>query len=359
MTKEYYEILGVSEDASQDKIKQAYRKKAKKYHPDANSEHADEEKFKEINKAYEVLSDPEKREKYDQFGKAGVEGEARGEAGFGGFADLFKDLFGGFGGGRSRNKQGKHLKIPITVSLEDAYDGIEKTFDVERRQQCSMCTGSGAKNGETATCSKCHGRGRVQQVQRTPFGRARTLSECDHCNGRGEVPQTPCPDCEGDGVVLESDTVSIDIPAGVQTGQRLRIRGKGHETRDGRAGDLYAFIDVAEHAELERRDDDLFTTVRVGVGDAVLGGSVEIETPDTTISVDIPAGTQPGQVLRVEGKGMPKQGRGDRYGDLYVEVDVQIPEDVREEQRAVFEELKETPEKEKRFFETVKDIIGG
>lgn len=354
MAKEYYEILGVSENASQEEIKKAYRKKAKKYHPDSNSEQADEEKFKKINKAYDVLSDEEKRQRYDRFGKEGVDAQANVD--FSGFEDLINSLFGGFGGGgRGRQRErSQHMKMRISATLEDAYNGAEKTYDVNRRVQCSDCNGTGAENGNTTTCSECSGRGRVQAVQRTPFGRARTVQECDRCDGRGEVPETRCEVCNGEGVKKATDTLKIDIPQGVRDGQRLRLRGKGHETRNGRAGDLFAFVDLEEHPTLERREDDLFTTVKIGVGDAVLGGVVEVPTPDSTIEVDVPEGTQPNQVLRVEGKGMPAR---HGYGDLFVKVDVTIPENVTEEQEDVFKELKETPENESSFFRTVKDII--
>ncbi len=361
MPKEYYEILGVSEDASQDEIKQAYRKKAKKYHPDSGSEYADEETFKEINKAYDVLSDEEKRKKYDRFGKAGVDAQSRpgGGQGFGGLGDLFEHLFGGMGGGRGRGRErGQHLKIPVTVTLEEAYGGVEKTFKVERRKQCDDCNGSGGDGGNTTTCSNCNGQGRVQAVQRTPFGRARTVKECDECRGRGQIPESTCSTCNGEGVRAVEETLSIDIPAGAENGERLRLRGKGHETRNGDAGNLYVFVDVDEHPDLERREDDLFTTVRVGVGDAALGGTVKVPTPDGSVQVTVPEGTQPGQVLRVEGKGMPTGSTfGSSYGDLYVKVDVHIPQELDDDQKAVFESLKEQPENEKSFFETVKDIV--
>ncbi len=357
MPKEYYEILGVSEDASQEEIKKAYRKKAKKYHPDANSDSADEEKFKKINKAYDVLSDEEKRRKYDRFGEAGVNANAGHGGGFGSFQEIFEQIFGGGMGGR-RSERGQHMKIPVTVTLEEAYQGVEKTFKVERQKQCDACNGSGGEGGSTTACSTCGGRGRVQAVQRTPFGRARTVQECGDCGGRGDVPDTPCTDCNGEGVKKMEETLTIDIPAGAETGKRLRIRGKGHEARNGDAGHLYVFVDVEDHPELERREDDLFTTVRVGVGDAALGCAVEVPTADGFVSVTIPAGTQPGQVLRVEGKGMPTGSRfGSSYGDLYVKVDVHIPSNLSDEQESVFEELKEQPENEKSFFETVKDIV--
>lgn len=359
MAKEYYELLGVDEDASQEEIKQAYREKAKKYHPDSNSEHADEEKFKEINKAYEILGDEEKRRKYDQFGEAAFGGGAHsgdtGPGGMGGFQDLFEAIFGGgFGGGQTRS-DGEHLKIPVTVTLEEAYNGVEKTFEVDRRAACDDCDGTGAADGGTVRCSACNGRGKVQEVRRTPFGRGRVVTECDECGGRGSVPETPCNTCNGDGVAEQTETVTVDIPAGVRSGQRLRVRGKGNAVRDGRTGDLFLYVEVEEHPDLERRDADLYTTVKIGVGDAALGGSVTVPTPTGEIAVDVPAGTQPGQVLRVEGEGMPRDRGG--YGDLYVKVDVHIPSDLSEEQQAVFEELKEAPEREKSFFETVKDII--
>ncbi|MDY6777816.1 MAG: DnaJ C-terminal domain-containing protein [Candidatus Nanohaloarchaea archaeon] len=351
MAKEYYELLGVPEDASQEEIKKAYRKKAKKYHPDAGSDTADEEKFKQINKAYEVLSDEEKRRKYDRLGKQAVEGEASAHAGqgFSGFQDLFESIFGG--GSRSQ-QQGQHLKIPVTVSLEDAFHGVEKTFEVERRSQCSDCDGSGASEGKTERCSACNGRGKRQEIRQTPFGRGRVVTECDACSGRGKVPVKKCDRCGGDGVVEDVEKITVQIPEGVRDGQRLRIRGKGHETRDGRTGDLFLYVTVEEHEALERKEDDLFTTVAVGAGDAVLGTDVTVPHPDGAVKVDIPPGTQPGQVLRLAGKGMPGR-RGS--GDLYVKVDIRLPDDERGD--TSLKDLRREPEIEKRFFETVKDVV--
>jgi len=351
--KEYYEVLGVSEDASQEEIKAAYRKKAKRYHPDSNSEAADEQQFQKINKAYEVLSDEEKRKKYDRFGKDGIDANAA-SGGFSDVQDLFNTIFGGGGGGSSGPQQSPHLKIPVQISLEEAYNGVEKTFEVERRASCEACDGTGSADGTTERCPDCNGRGKVRRTQRTPFGKAQVVQECDTCEGRGEVPEEPCDACGGEGLTEQTETVEVEIPAGVQDGQRVRVPGKGNRLRDGRTGDLFLFVGVEDHDTLERKQDDLFTTVTVGIGDAVLGASVEVPTPTSTVAVDVPPGTQPGQVLRLQDQGMPGR-RG--HGDLYVKVDVSVPEDLDPEQEEVFEQLREKPEQDRNFFESVKDLI--
>ncbi|MFB6174849.1 MAG: molecular chaperone DnaJ [Candidatus Nanohalobium sp.] len=359
MAKEYYEILGVSEDASQDEIKKAYRKKAKKYHPDSNSEAADEEKFKKINKAYDVLGDEEKRKKYDRFGKQGVEGSSsRGRRqAASNFQDIFEQIFGGggFGGGRGRRQQkGEDLRIQTSITLEEAYKGVEKSFQVSRKHECEACDGTGAENGDTTTCSNCGGEGRVKKVERTPLGRAQTVQECPECNGTGEIPEEKCSECNGEGLVEEEEQITVDIPKGVRDGQKVRLQGKGNASRKGRSGDLYIYVSVEASDEFERRDSDLFTTLDLGLGDAVLGAEAEIDAPSGTYSVTVPEGAQPGQVLRLSGKGMPGR-RG--YGDLYVKLDVEIPEDAEEEDREVFEKYKKEKETDKSFFETVKDFI--
>lgn len=355
MAKEYYELLDVEEDASQEEIKKAYRKKAKKYHPDSNSESADEEKFKKINKAYDVLSDEEKRKKYDQFGKSGVEGNAatgqrRAAANF---QDIFEQIFGG--GSRQTNRgQNQNLKIPVTISLEEAYKGVEKTYEIERNTACTACNGTGAKNENTEKCKNCQGQGKVREVQRTPLGRTQVVKECENCKGTGQIPETDCSTCNGEGITKEKEKISFEIPKGVKDGQRVRIRGKGHENRKGESGDLYVFVTVEEHEHLERQGKDLYTTLQVGVGDVTLGTKAKIPHPEGDIEVEIPSGTQPGQVLRVSGKGM--SGRRTQ-GDLYIKIDVNIPEKVDEKQKEAFSDLKEDKKVKKTFFETVKDLI--
>ncbi len=357
MAKEYYELLGVSENASQDEIKKAYRKKAKKYHPDSNSEEADEEKFKKINKAYDVLSDEDKRKKYDQFGKQGVEGRAgRGRRqAASNFQDLFEEIFGGggFGGQRGgrRQRKGKDLKMSTTCSLEDAYSGVEKTFEVERKQQCPECRGSGSETGETDICAECDGQGRVQKIEQSIFGRTQTVRECPRCNGTGEIPEENCTECSGEGLSNQTETITVDIPKGIRDGQRLKLNGKGHESRKGRNGDLYLIVQIEEDQNIERREQDLYTTLKVGVADASQGREAKIRHPEGKLKIDIPPGTQPGQVLRVKGKGMPSR-RGN--GDLYIKIDVEIPEKAGDQK---VEQLTKEPEQKKNFFETVKDFI--
>ena len=359
MAKEYYEVLGVSESASQEEIKKAYRKKAKKYHPDSNKDTADEEKFKKINKAYDVLSDEEKKKKYDRFGKEGVQGSShRGQRrASANFQDIFEQIFGGGGmGDRGRREaQGENLKVQTTISLEEAYKGVEKTFKVTRKSECSSCNGSGAENGNTSTCSNCDGRGKVEQVRRTPLGRARQVTECPECDGTGDIPEEMCSECNGSGITEDDEEITVDIPKGVKDSQRLRVNGKGHTARNGNSGDLYIFVTVEPHESLERKDSDLYTTVKIGVGDAALGTKVEVPHPESEIEVDIPSGTQPGQVMRVSGKGMPS---GWGSGDLYVKVDVDIPQNLTEEQEEVMNELREAESNQKNFFESVKDFIG-
>jgi len=354
--KEYYELLGVSEDASQDKIKKAYRKKAKKYHPDSNGDEADEEKFKKINKAYDVLSDEDKRKKYDRFGKQGVEGNAQAgqQRASQNFQDIFEHLFGG--GGRRGRSSGQNLRIQTAVTLKEAYKGVEKSFEVSRKSKCSACNGSGAEDGNTETCPECGGDGQVREVRRTPFGRTQTVNECPECNGTGQIPEEPCSDCGGDGVTEKDETITIDIPAGVKDGQRLKVAGKGNETKKGRPGDLIIRVSVETHDSLERRESDLFTTAKVGIGDVALGAEITVPTPDSEIQVEIPEGTQPGQVLRVNGKGMPSR-RGRGYGDLFIKIDVDIPDELTEEQKDALEGLRQEEEGSKTIFETVKDFI--
>jgi len=353
MAKEYYELLGVGENASQDEIKKSYRKKAKKYHPESNKDTADDEEFKKINKAYDVLSDEDKRKKYDRFGKQGVSGNARAgqQRAASNFQDIFEEIFGG---GSNRRSRGQDLRIETSISLKEAYKGASKTVKLTRKSQCDECNGSGAENGNTKTCPNCNGQGRVREVERSVFGRREVVKEWPRGDGRGDVPESKCSECNGDGLNEVEETISFDIPAGVKDGQRVRLDGKGHENREGRSGNLLVDIRVEPHESLERRGADLYTVKKIGVGDAALGCKVSVTHPEKEIKVDVPSGTQPGQVLRVTGKGMPQQFGS---GDLFIKIDVDIPENLDEEQKEVFEDLRKKPESSKSFFESVKDFI--
>ncbi|MCJ7428856.1 MAG: J domain-containing protein [Candidatus Nanohaloarchaeota archaeon QJJ-5] len=352
MAKEYYDLLGVDQNASQDEIKKAYRKKAKKYHPDSNSDQADEEKFKKINKAYDVLSDEEKRKKYDQFGKAAVDGSAETGAGFQNLQDLFETLLGG-GGGRGRSQQTADIKETITITLEDAYHGTETTITVKRQAACEQCDGTGAENGNTTTCQQCNGQGRVKAVRRTPFGRSRVVEQCDQCHGRGTQPETACSACSGTGTTQTQETITVDVPAGVEHRQRLRIKNKGNRLPNGETGDLYLFVGIKGDEQFERRNNDLFTTLEIGLGDAVLGAEKTIDVFGKTLSVSIPEGIQPGDVLRLKGEGMP----GRRHdGDIYLKIDIDIPEDLDEQTKELFEQFRTEPTTENSFFDSVKDL---
>ena len=300
-----------------------------------------------------MLSDEEKRKKYDRFGKQGVSGNARAgqRRAASNFQDIFEEIFGG---GSRRKSRGQNLRIETSISLAEAYKGVNKTVKVKRKSRCDKCNGSGAENGETETCPNCNGQGRVREVERSIFGRRQVVKECPRCDGRGEVPETKCSKCDGEGLNEVEETISFDIPAGVKDGQRVRLDGKGHENREGRSGDLLVDIRVEPHNSLERRGADLYTVKKIGVGDAALGCKVTVKHPEKEISVDVPSGTQPGQVLRVNGKGMPQQFGS---GDLFIKIDVEIPESLNEEQREVFEDLRKKPESSKSFFESVKDFI--
>jgi len=367
MAKEYYEILGVDEDASQKEIKKAFRRKAKKYHPDSGSEEADEERFKEINEAYQVLSDEDKRKKYDQFGKAGISDEARRRArtDFSGFEDLFQSLFGGGGffggGGGRRQRRGKNLRAKLNVSLEEAYQGTEKTLRVTRYKRCSQCDGTGSEGGELTSCSKCQGRGRVKRTKRTPFGTQTVISECQECEGRGKVPEEPCGNCGGSGRVKGQEEVKVDVPAGVITGQKLRVGNKGnYGGRNRGTGDLYIVVNVQNHEFFERREENLFYNLELTMPQAALGDKVKVPTMDNEVKIEIPAGTQTGDIFRLKSKGMPRvRGRG--QGDLYLKAVVETPKDLSKEENELLEQLKEIEgeksKAEKGFFEAVKDNI--
>lgn len=355
--RDYYEILGVSKTASADEIKKAYRKKAIEYHPDKNPGNKEaEEKFKEAAEAYEVLSDAQKRQRYDQFGHAGVGGAASGGYGGGGmsmddifshFGDIFGGHFGGFGGfgggsrgGGQRVRRGSDLRVKVKLNLAEIATGVEKKIKVKKYVSCSHCTGSGSANGsQPATCTTCHGSGRVTRVQQTILGQMQTASECPTCGGDGKIIRDKCSHCAGEGIVREDEVISINIPAGVMEGMQLSMNGKGNAARRGGInGDLLVLVEEESHPELIRDENDLIYNLLLTLPTAILGGQVEVPTVDGKVKVTINPGTQPGKVLRLRGKGLPSV---NRYGtgDLLVNVGVYIPENLNKDEKAIFEKL--------------------
>ena len=355
--RDYYEILGVSKTASADEIKKAYRKKAIEYHPDKNPGNKEaEEKFKEAAEAYEVLSDAQKRQRYDQFGHAGVGGAASGGYGGGGmsmddifshFGDIFGGHFGGFGGfgggsrgGGQRVRRGSDLRVKVKLNLAEIAAGVEKKIKVKKYVSCSHCTGSGSANGsQPATCTTCHGSGRVTRVQQTILGQMQTASECPTCGGDGKIIRDKCSHCAGEGIVREDEVISINIPAGVMEGMQLSMNGKGNAARRGGVnGDLLVLVEEEAHPELIRDENDLIYNLLLTLPTAILGGQVEVPTVDGKVKVTINPGTQPGKVLRLRGKGLPSV---NRYGtgDLLVNVGVYVPENLNKDEKAIFEKL--------------------
>lgn len=357
--RDYYEVLGVSKTASPEEIKKAYRTLVKKYHPDVSTEPKDvaEAKFKEISEAYEVLSDPQKRGLYDQYGHAGVDGSF----GSGGFSmddfthgddlnDILNDLFGGmFGGGRSSRsrgpsgpRQGDSLRYDIEIDLLDVLNGKETTISVRHAVKCTQCNGSGAKDGKTQQCPQCHGQGQVQQVQRTMFGQSVYVTECPRCRGIGSSPVDPCSRCNGSGRINKETKVSLNIPKGIEDGTRMRVSGAGDAGMNGGpSGDLYVVVHVKNHKDFERNGMDLWTTVEVPYPRLVLGGTISVQTLDRkTVEISVPKATQVGSVLKVSEQGLPGLNRSTR-GNLYVRVGVIVPKTVSAEERELLEKLDE------------------
>ena len=360
MAEDFYKVLGVERNATQQEIKKAYRKLALQYHPDRNQgDKAAEEKFKQVSEAYEVLSDDEKRAKYDQFGHAAFEqgGAYSSGGGFGGFQDpfdifrevfgggggggaAFYDFFGGGGGGYQRDanapEQGSDIRIEIEVSLEEAARGTSKTIRYNKIENCPDCGGTGSKNGAARkTCPKCHGRGQVTMAK----GPIRFSQPCPTCGGSGTVVDNPCPKCGGSGRIKVRTELKLDIPKGVYTGARLRKVGAGNAGYNGGdAGDLYVVIFVGANPRFERDGDDLYTDIRVKFTMAALGGTVEVDTLTGKAALRVPAGTQPGSLLRLKGQGMPAL-RGGGTGDLYVRINLEVPTKLTDEQRKKLEDF--------------------
>ena len=370
--RDYYEVLGVSKNASEDEIKRAYKKLARKYHPDMNpGDKEAEEKFKEVNEANEVLSNPEKKAKYDQFGFAGVDpnygagqgGYGGGAAGFdfGDLGDIFGSFFGGgFGGGGRRNpnapQRGESIRASLSVDFTEAAFGCQKSITIDRSEQCPTCKGKGCAPGTTPeVCTECHGTGTVTQAQRTPFGMMQSQTVCPKCRGKGQIIHQPCPDCRGAGAVRKRRTIQVNIPAGIDNGQTISLRGQGHSGKNGGpAGDLLITVMVRPH-ELFRRDGtSVFCEAPITFTQAVLGGTLEIPTIDGKVKYDIPEGTQTGTVFRLRGKGIPVlNGRG--RGDQYVTVNIETPRNLTREQKEALKKFSESLgegnyEKHKSFF---------
>ena len=369
--RDYYEVLGIQKGASEDEIKKAYKKLARKYHPDMNpGDKEAEEKFKEVNEANEVLSDPEKKARYDQFGFAGVDPNYGAGAGggaygggfdFGDLGDIFGSFFGGgFGGGQRRNpnapQRGESIRASVSVSFTEAAFGCEKSVTLERSEQCPTCKGNGCAPGTTPEiCPDCHGTGTVQTRRQTPMGVFASNGPCRKCGGTGRLIHPPCPDCRGTGAVRKRKTIKVNIPAGIDHGQTISLRGQGNAGRNGGpAGDLLITVMVQPH-ELFRRDGvDVFCEAPITFAQAVLGAELEIPTIDGKVKYSIPEGTQTGTVFRLKGKGIPVlTGRG--RGDQNVTVTIETPRNLNKEQKEALRRFSETLgesnyEKRKSFF---------
>ena len=379
--RDYYEVLGIGKNASDAEIKNAYRKLAKKYHPDLNpGDKAAEEKFKEVNEANDVLSDPQKRQRYDQFGFAGVDpnyGAGQPGGGFGGFGggfggvdlgDLFGDIFGGgfggFAGGRQNPngpRRGHDVQASVVLTFEEAAHGCAKTITVNRKETCPTCSGSGAAPGtQPETCAQCGGRGVVLTQQRTPFGVMQSQQPCPQCGGRGKIIKNPCATCRGTGKTSTRKTLEVNIPAGIDDDQNIALRGQGDAgSAGGPSGDVIVHVSVKPDAIFERRDSDVYIRVPITFSQAVLGAEVEAPTVDGKVKLQVPEGTQSGKVFRLRGQGIQYlNGRG--RGDEYVTVEIEVPKKLTRTQREALKAFEDTLrddnyEKRKGFFKNLKD----
>lgn len=385
--RDFYEVLGLNKNASDSEIKKSYRKLAKQYHPDLNpGDKQAEARFKEVNEAYEVLSDKSKKENYDRFGHAGVDpnyGASSGGYTYSGsspfgqdidLGDIFNSFFGGFGGfggsqrkGRSTSsvpRRGSDTEAVINISFEEAAKGCTKKISYQRIDVCDACSGSGARKGsQKKTCTTCGGRGQVTVSQRTPFGIMQTTRTCDACAGSGEIIDNPCPHCGGQGRVKSSKTVEINIPAGVDNDQILNIRERGNAgTNGGGFGDLHVYVTVRPHPVFKRKDDDVVCEIPVTFTQAALGADIVVPTLDGKVEYHVHEGTQPGDVFRLKGKGIPHiHGRG--RGDQFVKVNIEIPRNLSSEQKEILRHFDSTIQdrnyqKHKSFFDKIKELFG-
>jgi molecular chaperone DnaJ len=371
--RDYYEVLGVSNSASKDEIKKAYRKLSKKFHPDINKEPGADEKFKEVKEAYEVLSDDQKRAQYDQFGHVdpnqGFGGGGDFGGGFGGFEDIFNSFFGG-GGGRRRDpnapRQGADLQYTMTLKFEEAVFGKETDIEIPREEECDTCDGTGAKPGtKVDTCKHCHGSGQISVEQNTPFGRIVNRRVCHYCNGTGKEIKEKCTTCSGSGKVTRRNKIHVKIPAGVDDGQQLRVAGKGEAgINGGPPGDLYIVFHIRSHEFFERDGDDIYCEMPITFVQASIGDEVEVPTLHGKVKLKVPAGTQTGTKFRLKGKGVPNV-RGYGTGDQHVLVRIVTPTKLSEKQKQLLREFAEVSgqsplgEQEESFFSKVKRAFKG
>ena len=351
--RDYYEVLGVEKTATDDELKKAYRKLARQYHPDVNPGNKEaEEKFKEVNEAYDTLSDPQKRAQYDQFGHAGPGGFGGGAGGAGGFGggfgdmgDIFDMFFGGAGGGNAQRgpKRGADMRYDLTIDFEEAIFGCEKTISVSRWETCKTCHGTGAKEGsQPTTCPRCGGRGQVTTTQKTPFGQFQSVKTCPECGGKGTIIKDPCPDCGGTGRKRVKTELKVKIPAGVDNDSRLRMSGEGEAGEQGGAkGDLYIYISVRNHPIFQRDENDIYMEQEINVAQAALGAEIQVPTLEGKVSLTIPAGVQSGAKFRIRGKGV-KSINTYTKGDQYVIVRIVTPKNLTSEQKELFRKLAET-----------------
>ncbi|MBQ4340805.1 MAG: molecular chaperone DnaJ [Firmicutes bacterium] len=370
--RDYYEVLGVNKGASADELKKAYRKKAMQYHPDRNPDDKEaEEKFKEVNEAYEILSDPQKRDRYDRFGHAGVDPNQGfgGGGGFGGFEDIFGDIFGsfagGFGGGRRRNgpRKGADIQTRVSISFEEAAFGTKRDIKITRSEDCPDCGGTGASPGtERTTCPHCNGTGQINKVSNTPFGQFTNVTTCPNCGGQGTIVTDPCKKCGGKGKIRKDITINVDIPAGVDDDAVISLRGQGEPGQNGGpSGDVYVIVQVKPHKIFKRNGADLVLEIPITYPQAVLGADIVVPTLTERISYKVPPGTQHGTVFRLKGKGVKYVNSG-RYGDLYVKVFIEIPKKVSGDQKKILQQLEEAynkgeHEQKKNFMENMKEFF--
>lgn len=372
--RDYYDVLGVERGADPQELKRAYRKLAMEYHPDRNSSGDAAEKFKEINRAYEVLSDDQKRQAYDRFGHAGVDGNGGpggfdGSAHFDGFGDIFDAFFGGANrGGRRRRGPGRgaDLRYNLRLTFEEAVFGTEKEIEFQRQEACERCAGKGAEPGtELATCPECNGAGEIRRSQQSIFGQFVNVTACGRCAGEGRIVPNPCESCRGTGRTRQVRKIAVKVPAGVDDGAQIRITNEGETgARGGEAGNLYVVLSVANHEHFQRVEDHIVLELPVNVAQAALGAELSIPTLDGEVEFEVPAGTQSGEDFVLRGKGVPHL-RGAGRGDMVVRVTVVVPETLSDEQRELLEKLAQTmgtptlPKHSKGFFERIRDAMAG